>query len=113
MVQKVDGIMATYIDAAEEFGQTARAFLQQADLLPQAWKAYQGAMTASAELRKVLDASDETLRTLMTQLERAVSSPFGNPALGEKRPEAMKAEVLRASAASAGAGSIGVVKTLP
>jgi hypothetical protein len=113
MFQKVDGIMATYIDAAEEFGKSARSFLQQADLLSQAWKAYQGAVTASAELRKALDANDEALRILVTQLEHAVSGPFGNPALGEKRPEAVKAEVMKASAASAGAGSVGVVKTLP
>jgi hypothetical protein len=106
MFEKADHLMATYVDATEEFGRSANEFLQHATLLPKAWNAYQQAMTASAELRRVLDNKDDTLRTLMTQLEQAVSAPFGKPALVEKKPEAT-----RASAASA--GSMSAVKTLP
>jgi hypothetical protein len=49
----------------------------------------------------------------MARLEQAVSTPFGTPVSSEKKLEALKAEVMKASAASAGAGSTNVVKTLP
>jgi hypothetical protein len=113
MLEKADHIMATYVDAADEFGRSAKEFLQHVKLLPQAWNAYQQAMAASAELRAVLDTGDETLRMLMAQLEQAVSNPFGEPVPGEKKLEALKAEVMKASAASVGAGSTTVVRTLP
>jgi hypothetical protein len=107
--------MATYVGAAEEFGRSAQELLQHLSLLPQVRNAYQQAMTASAELRTVLDNGDEKLRILMSQLEQALSAPLGKPALSEIIPEVVKvrAETMRASAASAGAGTIGVVKTLP
>jgi hypothetical protein len=113
MLEKADHIMATYVDAADEFGRSATEFLQHVNLLPQAWNAYQQAMAASAELRTVLDSGDETMRILMARLEHAVSTPFGKPVLGEKKLDALKAEVMKASTASAGAGSTGGVKTLP
>jgi hypothetical protein len=113
MFEKADHIMATYVDAAEEFGRSAKEFLLCVNVLSQAWNAYQQAMTASAELRTILDNGDETLRALMAQLEQAVDTPFGKPVPSEKKLEALKAEVMKASAASAGAGSTGVVKTLP
>jgi hypothetical protein len=59
-------------------------------------------MTASAELRTVLDNGDENLRTLMTQLEQAVSSSFGRPVDSGKKPEAPRDEVMKASAAGVG-----------
>jgi hypothetical protein len=62
MLEKGDGIMATYVDAVEGFRESATAFIQQLSLLVQARDAYQQAMTASAELRSVLDAGDENLR---------------------------------------------------
>jgi hypothetical protein len=62
-------------------------------------------MTASAELRTVLDNGDENLRTLMTQLEQAISSPFGRPVDSEKKSEAPKDEVMKASAAGVGAAN--------
>jgi hypothetical protein len=113
MLEKADHIMATYVDATDKFGRSANEFLQHVNLLPQAWSAYQQAMAASAELRTVLDTGDETLRILMARLEQAVSTPFGTPVSSGKKLEALKAEVMKASAASAGAGSTNVVKTLP
>jgi hypothetical protein len=113
MLEKADHIMATYVDAADEFGRSAKEFLQHVHLLPQAWNAYQQAMAASAELRTVLDTGDETIRILMAQLEQAINTPFGKPVSGEEKLEALKAEVMMASAASAGAGSTNVVRTLP
>jgi hypothetical protein len=107
MFEKVDDIMATYIDAVEEFSKSAKAFLQHVDLLARAWNAYQESMTASAELRTILDNSDETVRMLMTQLEQAVSSPFGKPVLDEKNPELLKVEAMKAS------GGSSVVRTFP
>src|SRR5713226_9633408 len=107
MLEEADHFMATYVRAAEEFGRSAQEFLQHLSLLPQVRNTYQQAMTASAELRTVLDSGDDKLRILMNQLEQALSAPFGKPALSEIRPEAVtvKAEAMRASAASAGAGS--------
>jgi hypothetical protein len=113
MFEKSDHIMATYVDAADEFARSAKEFLQHVNLLARAWNAYQQAMAASAELRSVLDSGDETLRALMAQLDQAVGTPFGKPVPSEKKLEALKAEVMRTSAASAGAGSTSGVKTLP
>ncbi len=118
MVEKADRIMATYVDAAEEFTRSAKEFLQQINMLRQAWNAYEQAMTASAELRAVLDNGDESLRVLRNQLEQALSAPLGKPAVSERKPEVVKAEGMKASTASAGAGGVGpgstgVVKTLP
>jgi hypothetical protein len=118
MVEKADRIMATYVDAAEEFTRSAKEFLQHVNVLRQAWNAYAQAMTSSAVLRAVLDDGDESLRVLRNQLEQALSAPLGKPALDERKPEVVKAEGMKASTASAGAGgtgagSTGVVKTLP
>jgi exonuclease VII small subunit len=106
MFERADQLMATYVEASDEFGRSANEFLQHINLLPQALNAYQQAMTASAELRRVLDNRDETLRTLMNQLEQAVSSPFSKPAFSEKKLEPMKSS-------AAGAAAISVVKTFP
>jgi hypothetical protein len=93
-------LMTTYMDAGEQFGQSAKEFLQALNLLPKALKDYHQAMSASAELRKALDNRDEMLRTLMAQLEEAVLLAFG-----EKKTEGAKA--------SSAAAGIGIVKTFP
>jgi exonuclease VII small subunit len=113
MPEKADHIMATYVDAADEFGRAAKEFLQHVNLLDQAWNAYHQAMAASAELRAVLDTRDENLRILMGQLEQAVGSPFGKPVSSEKKLEVLKSEVMKASAASVSAASTSNVKMLP
>jgi hypothetical protein len=102
MLEKGDGIMATYTGAVEDFRKSATAFMQHVDLLAQARDAYQQAMTASAELRNVLDAGDENLRTLMTQLEQALSLYMARPVLDRKKPEAVKVEGTKANGESAG-----------
>jgi len=103
MLEKGDGFMATYMDAVEEFRESATAFIQNLNLLAQAREAYQQAMTASAELRSVLDAGDQNLRTLMTQLEQALDLHTTRPALdNKKKPEPVKAEPPKSNGESAG-----------
>jgi hypothetical protein len=82
------GNMAAYSEAVNEFTKTATAFMEHLPLLSKARNAYDQAMRASAEIRKVLDTGDENLRTLMTQLTEAVSRPVPD----KKRPELAKAE---------------------
>jgi hypothetical protein len=84
--------MARYTDALDQFRKAATAFLQHVDLLAQARNAYEQAMSSSAELRNVLNAGDETLRSLMTQLEQSVNNHLSKPAFARKKPEAVKVE---------------------
>ena len=49
MLEKGDGFMTTYMDAVEEFRESATAFIQNLNLLAQAREAYQQAMTASVQ----------------------------------------------------------------
>jgi hypothetical protein len=102
MLEKGDGFMSTYTGAVENFRKSATAFMQHVDLLSQARDAYQQAMTASAELRAVLDAGDENLRTLMAQLEQALNLHLSRPALDRKKPEPVKAEGIKASSENSG-----------
>jgi ABC-type transporter Mla subunit MlaD len=108
MLEKGDGFMATYMDAVEEFRESATAFIQHLNLLAQARDAYQQALTASAELRAVLDTGDENLRALMTQLEQALDLHTGKPAVDKKRPEPLKVESIKT-----GIESVGGVRTFP
>jgi hypothetical protein len=84
--------LARYTDALDQFRKAATAFLQHVDLLAQARNAYEQAMTSSAELRNALNAGDESLRSLMTQLEQSVDNHLSKPAFGRKRPEPVKVE---------------------
>jgi hypothetical protein len=84
--------MKTYTDAVNEFTKNATAFIEQLPLLTKARRAYEEAMRASAEMRKVLDSGEEILRNLMTQLEQGVK-----PARDKKNPEAVKVETTRGS----------------
>lgn len=87
--------MKTYIEAVNEFTKNATAFIEHLPLLTKARGAYEEAMRASAEMRKVLDAGDENLRTLMTQLEQGVSiQPVKSPP-DKKNPEPTKVERMR------------------
>jgi hypothetical protein len=87
--------MTTYIGAVNEFTKNATAFIEQLPLLTKARDAYEQATKASAELRKVLDAGEENLRTLMTQLEQGVSIQRVNLAPDKKNPEPAKVERMR------------------
>jgi len=64
--------------------------MEQMHHLTQARGAYQKAMTASAELRTVLDAGDTAMRTLMTELEQAITVHLGRSAQDRKKPEPVK-----------------------
>jgi hypothetical protein len=88
-------IMTTYIGAVNEFTKNATAFIEQLPLLTKARDAYEQAMRASGELRKVLDAGEENLQTLMTQLEHGVSVQRVNLAPDKKNPEPAKLERMR------------------
>ena len=87
--------MTAYTEAVNEFTKNATAFIDQLPLLTKARGAYEEAMRASAELRKVLDAGEENLRTLMTQLEQGVSIQPVKPAPDKKNPEPAKVERMR------------------
>jgi hypothetical protein len=87
--------MTTYTEAVNEFIKNATAFIEQLPLLTKARDAYEQAMRASAELRKVLDAGEENLRTLMTQLEQGVNVHGVKPAPDKKNPEPAKVEAIR------------------
>jgi hypothetical protein len=87
--------VTTYIGAVNDFTKNATAFIEQLPLLTKARDAYEQATKASAELRKVLDAGEENLRTLMTQLEQGVSIQRVNLAPDKKNPEPAKVERMR------------------
>jgi hypothetical protein len=100
--------MATYTEAVNEFTKNATAFIEQLPLLTKARDAYEQAMKASVELRKILDAGEEDLRTFMSQMEQVVSVHVGKPAPDKKKPEPVKVETIRRTDESTGG-----VKTFP
>ena len=100
--------MTAYAEAVTQFTKNATAFLEHLPLLAKARDAYEQAMRASAELRKVLDAGDENLKTLMTQLEQGVNVRGAKPASDKKNPEPAKVEPIRSTHES-----IGRVSKLP
>jgi exonuclease VII small subunit len=81
-----------YTEAMNKFTKSATAFMDQVHLLTEARDAYQEAMEVSAALRKSLDAGDQTLRSLMTQLEQVVSTHLSEPVPDKKRPEPAKVD---------------------
>jgi hypothetical protein len=85
----------TYTEAVNEFTKNATAFIEQLPLLTKARDAYEQAMRASAGLREVLDAGEENLRTLMTQLEQGVNVHGVTPAPDKKNPQPAKVEAIR------------------
>jgi hypothetical protein len=96
--------MKTYTEAVAEFTKNATAFIEQLPLLTKARGAYGEAMRASAEMRKVLDAGDENLRTLMTQLEQRVNLHEVKSTTDKKSPEPAKVERMRGTDEGGGGG---------
>jgi hypothetical protein len=94
--------MKVYTEAATEFTSHASSFLQHLPLLAKARAAYAEAIRASAEMRQVLDAGDERLRTLMTQLEQAMSVHGVKPPLDKKVPEPTKIDRIKPAAEAGG-----------
>ena len=92
--------MSTYTDAMNKFTKSATAFMEHVHLLTEARDAYQMAMTASASLRHSLDAGDQALRSLMTQMEQVVNAHLGEASLERKKPEALKVETIRTNSDS-------------
>ena len=97
MFENADRTMATYLDSMEVFRESANEFMQHVHHLAEARAAFERATTASAELRASLDAGDETLRSLMTQLAHALDLHFSTPVLDKKNPESVKVEAMKAS----------------
>jgi hypothetical protein len=89
------GTMATYTDAVNEFTRSATAFIEQVPLLTKALDAYEQASRISAELRKVLDMGDESLRTLMSPLEQVINLRAVRNGSEKKRPEPARLETMR------------------
>jgi hypothetical protein len=89
--------MATYTEAVNEFTRNATAFIEQLPLLTKARNAYEQAMRAGAELRKVLDTGEENLQTLMSQLDQAVNLHGVKPGPDRKKPELARVEAIRGS----------------
>ena len=100
--------MATYTEAVNGFTKNATAFIKQLPLLTKARDAYEQAMRASAELRKVLDAGEENLRTFMTQLEQVVNVHVGKAVPDKKKPQPFRLSPIRGTDESTGG-----VKTFP
>lgn len=89
--------MTTYTEAVKEFTTNATALIEHLPLLTKARAAYEEAMRASTEMRKVLDTSDENLRTLMAQLEQQVNPREVKSATDKKPPEPAKVERIKAT----------------
>ena len=94
--------MTTYTEALNEFTKNATAFIEQLPLLSKARDSYEQAMRAGAELRKILDTGQENLKTLMTQLEQAVSIHGVRSGLDRKKPEPARVEAIRGTDESSG-----------
>ena len=94
--------MQTYTEAVNEFTKNATAFIEQLPLLTKARAAYKEATSASREIRKVLDAGDQKLRILISQLEQGVDPEGMKPALDKKNPESAKVESIRGTDEGAG-----------
>jgi hypothetical protein len=113
MWKKEDGVgpqstptVTVYTEAMNKFTKSATAFMEQVHLLTEARYAYQEAMAASTALRNSLDAGDETLRSLMAQLEQVVNNHLGEPVQDRKKPEQVKAESTREPTEGTGTGGI-------
>jgi hypothetical protein len=97
MWKKDDGVgpqptltVTMYTEAMNKFTKSATAFMEQVHLLTEARDAYLEAMTASTALRNSLDAGDQILRSLMTQLEQVVNDHLDESTLDRKKPELLK-----------------------
>jgi hypothetical protein len=75
--------LGAYTEAVNKFTKSASAFIEHLPLLAEARQAYEEASKASTELRRVLDAGDQNLRTLMSHLEQMVNVQLVN---GPKTP---------------------------
>jgi hypothetical protein len=91
--ERVPGAMAAYRESVDEFSKQATEFLEHIPTLTKAREAYQRATTVSTELRSILDTGDETMKSLMAQLEHAVNMQLGKVGT-EKKREPAKVEAI-------------------
>src|SRR5690348_4346371 len=89
MPQELNDVLATYVDSKKKFSEAAKTFLEHVVLLNQARIEYQKAAKASEEIRSLLDAGDETLRSLMAQVEKANGDPFSEAFIDRGKMEVM------------------------
>ena len=87
--------LAMYTEAMNKFTKAAEAFMEHVHLLTEARSAHQQAVSASTELRCRLDAGDQALRSIMTQLEQVVTDHLSEPVLDRKKPELVRVEPTR------------------
>ncbi|MFZ1010892.1 MAG: hypothetical protein WAN65_28895 [Candidatus Sulfotelmatobacter sp.] len=87
--------MTTYAEAVNEFTKSATACIGFLPLISKARDGYEQATRASAQLRKVLDAGEENLRTVMAQLEQAINVHVPKLVGDGKRPEPSRVEAIR------------------
>lgn len=95
--------LTEYTEAVEEFSSNAAEFLSRISLLTNARDAYQRAMAVSAQLRRVLDSGDETLRIAMGQLEQAINTQPSQAISDKKKVEGVSAETITANGDKANA----------
>ena len=84
-----------------KFTKSAKVFMEHMHLLNEARYEYQKALTTSTPLRN-LDAGDQALRSLMTQLEQVFNAHLGEPGLDREKPEVVKAESTRTNSERTG-----------
>jgi hypothetical protein len=82
--------MATYSQALNKFTESASAFMEHVHHLTQARVAYEEARSASSAIRNSLDAGDQALRSLMSQLEEALNLHMNQTAPAKKGPEPVR-----------------------
>jgi hypothetical protein len=83
---------AMYAEAVNKFRGSASAFMEHVYLLTEARTAYREAIAVGIEIRNRLDAGDQTLRSLMSQLEQVVQDHLSEPVPDRKKPELVRGE---------------------
>jgi exonuclease VII small subunit len=95
--------VAAYEAAMKEFAMSSAEFLTHTALLTKARESYQRAMAVSSRLREALDSGDQTLRTLLAQVEQALAVQPGKDASDRNKSEALNVETIKASGEKANA----------
>ena len=93
-----------YTEAVNRFTKKANEFMAHLPLLAEAREAYEQALKASLDMRKVLDSGDENLRNLKTQLEQMLNTHLIKPIAEKKKLEPSRVEAIRAAAGDSRGG---------
>jgi hypothetical protein len=96
--------LAMYAEAMSRFRGSAGAFMEHVHLLTEARAAYREAIAVGTEIRNKLDAGEQTLISLMAQLEQVANHHLSEPALDRKKPELVKDDSARARNEGTGTG---------